>query len=68
MITTPPFMTPHIMDIVPFMGAAATFVVFFVLMYACVRNIRHSNEPSDDEYGWDGEKPAVERSVGELRS
>lgn len=59
---------PTFMPFVPLLGAVVTFVVFSLLMYACIRNIdKHKEESASDDW-WDDENNGEGPRVGSSSS
>ena len=56
--------TSSIMSLVPIMGAAVTFVVFSLLMYACIRNVDQGVKKAAQDDGWGDEESVAKRRVG----
>lgn len=54
---------PTFMPLVPLLGAVVTFMVFSLLMYACIRNIDQQKKESASDDWWDDEENVEEPRV-----
>lgn len=59
---------PTFMPLVPLLGAVVTFVVFSLLMYACIRNIDKQKKESASDDWWNDEENGEGSRVGSSSS
>jgi len=57
--------TSSIMSLVPVIGGLVSWVVFSLLMYACIRNVDQGKKKAAEDDWWDDEVSAAECRVGE---
>lgn len=58
----------YIMSLVPIIGAVVTFVVFFLIMCACIRNIDQGRTKAVQDDWWEDEENEAEPRFGEPSS
>ncbi len=58
----------YIMSLVPIIGAVVTFVVFFLIMCACIRNIDQRRTKAVQDDWWEDEENEAEPRFGEPSS
>lgn len=56
------------MSLVPIIGAVVTFVVFFLIMCACIRNIDQGRTKAVQDDWWEDEENEAEPRFGEPSS